>query len=123
LLPPKTKIEYKKIIQDVFKRNQGIACKNCRYTLTEFRQSGKLKCAHCYDTFAVVLEPILLHFQGNIKHYGLSPAYHESNPIEEDLHISITKLEDELQNQVKIENYEAAAVLKNKIDKLKNKDS
>jgi len=122
LLPSEAKDEYKKIIQNMLKSGTEITCRVCNYSLLEFRQSGKLKCAHCYDAFALLLEPILLHFQGNIKHYGLSPAYYRQNKeIEDEITVSIDKLEVELQDQIKIENYEAAEVLKNQINKLKSK--
>ncbi|MGE5481441.1 MAG: UvrB/UvrC motif-containing protein [Bacteroidota bacterium] len=49
-------------------------CEVCGTTLADFRRTGLLGCAHCYERFASSLEPVIRQVQGSTNHRGKRPA-------------------------------------------------
>lgn len=52
--------------------SQGDAarCTFCSGTLKDFRTTGRLGCAHCYDAFEMSLRDLLRRVHGNSRHIG-----------------------------------------------------
>jgi len=100
-----------------------VQCPVCSHSLEEFRIAGKLKCAYCYQTFSRLLEAVLLHYHGALEHCGLYPLGYERIPSQRETRQYLDKLEEELQSVLKVENYEAAAIIKRKIDTLRKPET
>ncbi len=50
------------------------ACKVCGTTLADFRRTGLLGCAACYEAFREELLPTIRYVQGKLMHEGKSPS-------------------------------------------------
>ncbi len=75
----------------------GLRCAACGSTLKDFRESGRLGCAQCYDSFAPHLRDLLRRLHGSSQHVGL------------------LELKEQLRRAVEIENFELAAELRDRI--------
>ena len=73
-------------------------------------------CDKCYDTFKDTILNLLLRCQISLKHIGKKPKNFKLSDASE-----IENLNIELQEAIKIEDYEKAACLKEKINLIKNK--
>lgn len=91
-------------------------CPKCGYTFTDIVKSGKVGCADCYRKFYDRLLPSLQSIHGKIKHTGKqamvvhSPAETKINPI--------AKLKEDLQKAIEEQNFEQAAVLRDRIKEM-----
>ena len=90
------------------------SCGFCNGTLQDFRETGRLGCPHCYETFDSHLRELLRRIHGSTQHVGevyLAPGASEGpTPATELAH-----LRDQLQRAVHAENFELAAELRDKI--------
>jgi len=93
-------------------------CPNCGMGLDEFQKSGRLGCSECYKAFKPYLLPVLRKIQGNVQHSGRRPMLLSSNGNDKAEIISM--LRKELEEAVRREDYERAAVLRDKIKELNN---
>ena len=50
------------------------SCDQCGYTQADFKKSGRLGCAHCYDIFSDGLDSVLKTMHKDIRHRGKVPA-------------------------------------------------
>ena len=93
-----------------------LICKHCGLTLSEFKKTGKLGCSECYDSFSEELEKIVIEFQGSDTHVGKMPRREEEelNKFKE-----ITNLQKKLKKAIEMEEYELAAILRDKIKIIK----
>lgn len=88
-------------------------CDFCRGTLKDFRESGRLGCPHCYDTFETHLRDLLRRLHGSSQHVGevyLSPSSQKT-----DSHRALRMLREQLRRAVESENFELAAELRDRI--------
>ncbi len=94
-------------------------CSHCGMNYTEFRKTGKLGCAHCYDTFSKTLMPVIKRIHGNTIHSGKIP-----NRTGGKLRINkrIQELQEQLHMAIAKEEYERAAQLRDEIRTLKKED-
>lgn len=90
-------------------------CKTCGLSYDEFSKSGMLGCEKCYDTFSNRLDGILKRMHGSNRHL-FSKKTEEKN--ENKTEMEINKLKAELETCIEKEEYEKAAVLRDKIKKL-----
>lgn len=98
-------------------RDSDLICPECHTTLHEFRETGLLGCAKCYDTFSSAIAPMLKQFHGCTAHLK------ENEPIkEETLEERIKKLQRELESAIASEEYEKAAKVRDEIKHLKGGD-
>ena len=95
---------------DVSKRKK---CPVCGQTFADIAKSGKAGCAECYTCFYNELLPYLKRVHGSTKHVGKVPnnAPLAVKPQTE----TIESLRDELSRLVASENYEQAAIVRDKI--------
>ncbi len=96
--------------------NGELICPHCGMSYRDFRQTGKIGCAACYDTFRGQLEPILRRIHGSSVHRGKIP--HRSGGTLE-LKQTIALLSQQLKTCVEQEEYEKAAELRDKVRALK----
>lgn len=99
------------------KNNTGPKCGTCGLTLGGFRKSGRLGCKDCYSMFKGNLDMILEKVQGKTIHVGKIP--HRSGG-ELRIKNQILNLKKELNDKVKKEEFEDAAVIRDEIKALEN---
>jgi protein arginine kinase activator len=93
-----------------------IECPFCGMTLKRFRKELLLGCAHDYDVFGKVLQPIIERSQGgNTTHQGKVPS---KVPADRKKQVGLVSLRRQLDVAVKAEDYEKAAELRDKIKRL-----
>ena len=91
-------------------------CPSCGMTLRRFQKEVVLGCPYDYEFFEKSLDPIIEKSQGgNTTHCGKVPS---KLPGDSKKQIDIINLKNELKNAVKNEDYEAAAKLRDRIEKL-----
>lgn len=94
---------------------QSVSCPACHMDLRTFKQGGLLGCAKCYETFAQLLEPTLKKIHGKALHEGKTPQRASSNAQPEN---EIDALKEKLADAVAKEDYENAAVIRDRIKEL-----
>ncbi len=107
------------------KADAGLACGECGTTLANLRVSHRVGCSHCYQVFGdlIVAEMMDSHriFPGIIKNRKSVPL-HVGRSAGETQEISpslkLIALNDALEETLKKENYEQAALLRDKIQEL-----
>jgi len=87
-------------------------CPSCGLSYGAFKESGRLGCAMCYDTFSEHLQPLLQKVQKDVKHVGKAPHSGDSRLVKRQ---SITDLRNQLKEAVSHENFELAAKLRDQI--------
>jgi len=90
-------------------------CKSCGMTFDNFKESGKFGCANCYETFADRIEPIVRRIHGNSAHSGRMPRCSAEN-ISQSREADVLK--KELKELIKLEKFEEAAEIRDKIKAL-----
>ena len=90
-------------------------CPVCGTSITELTKTSKLGCSKCYEVFDSYLEPVLKRIHGSVRHIGKLPetAQNSQNPDN-----TLSSLKEELKSAVSREDYEQAAVLRDKIKEL-----
>jgi len=88
-------------------------CSFCSSTLRDFRQTGRLGCAHCYEAFENGLRELLRRVQGSSRHVG--QGYRP--PLDETMlaTASAAQLRDQLQRAIDSEQFELAATLRDQL--------
>jgi protein arginine kinase activator len=89
-------------------------CDFCNATLQDFRDTGRLGCPHCYETFDMHLRELLRRIHGSTQHVGeiyLAPGDAEEPTVIPE----IAHLRAELQRAVQTEDFELAAELRDRI--------
>lgn len=92
--------------------SSGKKCSLCASDETNFIKDGKVSCPVCYEVFAEELERAIKRIHGNVSHIGRSPAkYKKIN----DKKRMLDDLKRRLEEAVKKEEYENAALIRDKI--------
>jgi protein arginine kinase activator len=94
-----------------------VPCPACGASLRDFRQSGRLGCAVCYEAFESHLRDLLRRLHGSARHegeayrpQGLAPA-----PAAAPRGGALEELREKLRRAVEAENFELAAELRDRI--------
>lgn len=90
-------------------------CQVCGLKFVEFRNSGRLGCAHDYTAFRAELLPLLENIHGDTRHTGKTPR---RLPQLKKTQSQLTELRKQLQQAVTREAYEDAARLRDSIRRL-----
>lgn len=98
----------------------SIKCPSCGLTQTDFKKSGRLGCPDCYPVFQKYLEEMLNTMHKGTRHVGKIPV-HLRRSI--DVTERLRDLEDRLHAAIQEEDYEQAAVLRDEINSLKEKNT
>lgn len=89
-------------------------CDCCQRSFLDFRKSGKLGCENDYTAFQESLEPLLLGVHGASRHVGKRPSRANNGALGSEL----VRLRNELQDAIRIEDYETASMLRDRINEL-----
>ncbi len=97
-----------------FKAQQPNLTCVCGMTLKDFKEDGLMGCPECYKTFCDALTPIIKRAQGGrTQHVGEQPHCPDDVPAN-----NLKALRGELAAAIKNEDYEQAAVLRDRIKAL-----
>lgn len=96
-----------------------IICKSCGLTFSKFRETQELGCTECYESFSEELKPFIEEKQGSSAHVGKIPKREEKNILRKS---EIEELEKLLKNAIDNENYELAAVLRDKLKSIRGEE-
>ncbi len=96
-------------------RETALTCDACGLTYDEFLRTGKLGCTRCYQVFSEQLKPLLLRVHGRNQHAGRVPPGREK---ERELEQCLSGLRAQMDKAVNDENFEQAAVLRDEIKAL-----
>lgn len=94
-------------------RTVGSACSFCGLTFDDFRQTGRLGCPHCYETFSAHLPRLLRRIHGGAKHVG--KVYLPPDPTASEMEKRLDGLRRKLERAVQSEDFERAAELRDQI--------
>ncbi|MBE6605922.1 MAG: hypothetical protein E7635_02655 [Ruminococcaceae bacterium] len=87
-------------------------CSLCGSDETNFIRDGKVSCPVCYETFETELESPIKRIHSNVSHIGRAPAKYKK---QSDKKRVLEGLKRQLEQAVKNQEYENAAVLRDKI--------
>ena len=104
--------------QELAKLDQR-ACPVCGITFFEFRQQGRLGCAHDYVSFEKELEPLLVNIHGDNSHSGKRPKRVARST---DQRTDLIRLRREMEKAVAKEDYERASQLRDQIRSLEEQE-
>ena len=95
---------------------ETLSCDKCGTTYEEFAKTGMFGCDNCYHVFGDRLETVLKRLHGANRHTGknlnkATPVVKVKNPKK----VELQELKKELEECIKKEEYEKAAVLRDKI--------
>jgi protein arginine kinase activator len=95
---------------------ETITCMKCGWTLSQLRKTGRLGCPQCYKSFSEVLNDAFETMHRGKLHVGKKPGgkINASSTIM----LEVMNLKKELEELVKREEYEKAAVVRDKISDL-----
>ena len=102
-----------------FERVEDVVCPVCKTTLKQFKTSGLLGCANCYDVFSKEISKIIGKIAAHSEHKQESIKQTKTKQSNEN---KIDELKRELAQAVKEERYEDAGKIKKQIQKLEAKD-
>ena len=91
-------------------------CDCCGSTFSDIAESGKVGCPQCYTTFYNELLPYFKRVHGSTKHIGKAPTTApktQATDIE-----TVESLREKLNQLVREEKYEEAAIIRDKIKQL-----
>ena len=108
-------------------------CGTCGSSFEDIVRSGMVGCADCYDKFFDRLLPSIQRIHGRARHAGKTPHYTvepdekgaekaAEAPKAQTAEQQIAALEAEMQKAIESQNFEQAAVLRDKIKELKGDD-
>ncbi len=94
------------------KTEQGIICSECGLNYETFKKTGLLGCSACYSSFSKLIIPLLRRIHGSTEHTGKSSSKID---FRTESTLKVEELKKELDNAVEKEDFEKAAVLRDKI--------
>ena len=95
-------------------------CPVCRMTLAEFSRKGRMGCGECYNTFRPQASAMLRKIHGTSKH--VASAEVKAQTTEEKKPVNpIDELKAQIAKAIAEENFEQAAVLRDKIREMEKK--
>ncbi len=90
-------------------------CPACGMSLSEFSKNSKVGCSSCYDTFEKYLDPIIKRIHGSTRHTGKMPEEADEKIKKQR---DIEGLKEKLKSAVMAEDFESAAIYRDKIKEL-----
>lgn len=99
-------------------------CSQCGYTFDEYMNTGMFGCPKCYDTFSNRLDEIFLKLHGKNRHVKLNVKNPQIKKETKSDNYNLSKqdeiliLKNELKKLVANEEYEKAAIIRDKIKEL-----
>lgn len=106
----------------VLPKENILKCDVCGTSYEEFINEGKLGCPNCYIVFEEKLDDVLKRFHGANKHIERRKTHTLNNIKKENKKLTSKEkkeiLKKELADCIRVEDYEKAAVIRDKIKKL-----
>lgn len=111
-----------------------IACPTCGTTYDTFVRDSRFGCADCYSVFGPLMEDSIKQLQGSLLHTGKAPAYQKTDNLSEssgktreksitdeasDDERELSELDSRLKEALRFEDYETAAVCRDRIKELR----
>ena len=93
---------------------EEIKCPKCGYTFSKYKATGLFGCDECYNTFKKEIDSILPKIQGKNRHVA---KISKKSTMKDEKLTELDKLKEELQQLIKEEKFEDAAVIRDKIKK------
>lgn len=93
----------------------GKSCEKCGLMERQFVKQGLLGCGHCYKSFEERLEPLLRRIHGSSKHGGKVPE-RAGGPLRQAREIE--SLKNQLREAIKLEEFERAVEIRDRIREL-----
>lgn len=93
------------------------SCSRCRLTFPRFKKRGRLGCAACYEAFSPKLQSILEEIHKDKQHIGKVPRSITQQPGKA---AELLRLHRKLKQAIAKEQFEEAAVLRDRIQSLKD---
>ncbi len=90
-------------------------CDQCKSTYSRFKETGRVGCYKCYDTFKEEFIPLIKRIQGSTEHVGKVPRK-IGGPLK--IRKEIKSLREDLNKAIGNEEFEEAAKLRDKIKEL-----
>jgi len=87
-------------------------CSTCGLEYPEFMNTGYLGCSECYSQFLPMLRPLIARIHGHAKHTGKVPA-RAGKAVR--FRKELESLRDELRTMIEAEEYEKAALVRDRI--------
>jgi len=125
-----------------FGKQAGVAelgkleCQQCHLKYDDFKKIGRLGCSECYESFRKYLNPLLRKIHGAAAHTGKKPRGFVAKPQTKPQPVKTVAqqekpqkaegalgLKQQLQEAIQVENFELAAVLRDKIREEEQKAS
>lgn len=94
----------------------NVACPRCGCTFRQFRKTGRLGCAGCYETFEQEMSALLRKIHGSNEHMGMVVS--EGVEPQDEGQARLADLRRQLRHAVESEEYERAAELRDSIVEL-----
>lgn len=108
-------------------RTQATRCETCGTSYNDIARTGMMGCADCYEVFADRILPTIRRIHGNTTHMGKnSPSYKKvevqgKNP-ETEPKDELAELKEQLDTAIKNQEFEKAAVLRDRIKEKENEN-
>jgi protein arginine kinase activator len=99
------------------KSEHKLVCNECGLNYETFKKTGLLGCSACYNSFSSFLIPLLRRIHGSTEHIGKSSSKID---FKTESTLKIEELKKELDNAVKKEDFEKAAILRDKIKSIED---
>ncbi len=98
---------------------EGLMCDACGMSYDEFASTGMLGCENCYRVFNKKLDNVIKRLHGNNRHVQnekrVRPILKKKKEKDTTLEDEIKVLKEKLEGCIKVEDYEQAAILRDKI--------
>ena len=94
-----------------------VKCGKCGYTLDEYTKTGLFGCPECYNTFNDNLDQLFYKIHGKNKHVNLNKVNKSDNNAFNKKE-EINELKEKIKELIREENYEEAAIIRDKIREL-----
>ena len=100
------------------KKDSAVKCPLCGMSYYDFQRTGRLGCGKCYEKFEKNLSVLLRKIHGSDKYIGKMPFKGESVLKDQQ---NIRRLKNELNELIQTEEFEKAALLRDRIKELEEK--
>lgn len=98
--------------QEIEKGSAVAKCPNCGFSQADFKKTGRLGCAQCYDTFSEGLASLIKQMHKGTEHLGKVPQRAVRSLARQS---ELKELHRHLRKAVAEENYESAAEIRDQI--------
>lgn len=104
--------------EEVPKEQAELQCSSCGLTFNEFKKAGKFGCPQCYSEFKEGIVSMLKGIHGHETHKGKIPQKAHTNV---GINREIEELRRKLEEAVKKEEFEEAAIIRDEIKNAKER--